>query len=281
MYQTITPFTVRKGQATATVIAHSRHPNGDPDKNLITWELTYPRFIHPEVMTHKAFSRNASSSRATPVARQIAEVRENPVFFDFVGRNRPGMVATEALPPELLEKFRLEWCELGKVVSDKVEYWSNTYGIHKQTINRALEPWLRIRALVTTPALDAANFYDLRTAPDVQPEMRNLALAMQEGERIFPATETDWHIPYADDDAPLREKIIRSVAACARVSVLRGDLKPTTFEEDAEFVARLAKNRHMSPFEHVARTADPEGRFYNLRGWTSMRYLMELCGEKL
>lgn len=281
MYQTINHFTVHTGESTATVIAHSRHPNGNPDLNLITWELTYPRFIHAELMMHRAFSRNAAYSRATPVERQIADVRENPAFFDFVGRNRPGMVATEKIPHELLEKFRREWFELGKVVSEVVEHWSNTYGIHKQTIIRALEPWLRIRTLVTTTACDAANFYALRTAPDAQPEMRNLALAMDKAEEFFPETETEWHIPYADDDSPLRERIIRSVAACARVSVLREDLKPTTIEEDVALVARLEKNRHMSPFEHVARTADPNGRFYNLRGWTSMRYLMELCGETL
>jgi len=55
----------------AKVIAHSAHP-GCPD--LITLQLRYPRFIHAEVMTHRAFSRNASSSRAVPVARMIADV---------------------------------------------------------------------------------------------------------------------------------------------------------------------------------------------------------------
>ena len=38
--------------------------------------LTYPRFIHSEVMTHRAFSRNAASSRAIPVERMIRAVEE-------------------------------------------------------------------------------------------------------------------------------------------------------------------------------------------------------------
>ena len=46
--------------------------------NLWTFELTYPRYIHSEFMTHRVFSRNASSSRAIPVKRMIEQVRNNP-----------------------------------------------------------------------------------------------------------------------------------------------------------------------------------------------------------
>ena len=46
---------------TVKVVARSRAP-GVPD--LITLQCRYPRFIHAEFMTHRVFSRNASSSRA-------------------------------------------------------------------------------------------------------------------------------------------------------------------------------------------------------------------------
>ena len=42
----------------AQVVQHSVAPHG---KELITFELEYPRIIHGEVMTHRVFSRNARS----------------------------------------------------------------------------------------------------------------------------------------------------------------------------------------------------------------------------
>ena len=40
-------------------------------RRLITVALRYPRFIHSELMTHRVFSRNASSSRAIPVKTML------------------------------------------------------------------------------------------------------------------------------------------------------------------------------------------------------------------
>ena len=53
---------------------------------LTTMQLRYPKFIHGEFMTHRVFSRNASSSRAIPTAKLIEEVRSDvlravPVFW--------------------------------------------------------------------------------------------------------------------------------------------------------------------------------------------------------
>ena len=46
---------------TATIIADSI---SDERIRLTTMQLRYPKFIHGEFMTHRVFSRNASSSRA-------------------------------------------------------------------------------------------------------------------------------------------------------------------------------------------------------------------------
>ena len=40
-----------------------------------TMQLRYPRFIHAEFMTHRVFSRNASSSRAIPVKKQLEDAK--------------------------------------------------------------------------------------------------------------------------------------------------------------------------------------------------------------
>jgi hypothetical protein len=50
----------------AKIVAHSSYPGCH---DLITVQARYPRFIHSELMTHRAFSRSASSSRAVPIER--------------------------------------------------------------------------------------------------------------------------------------------------------------------------------------------------------------------
>jgi hypothetical protein len=55
----------------ATIVADSI---GADAPRLTTFQLVYPRFIHAEVMTHRVFSRNASSSRAIPTKRMLAAI---------------------------------------------------------------------------------------------------------------------------------------------------------------------------------------------------------------
>ena len=57
----------------AKIIADSINPQGD---RIITYLLTYPHFIHSELMTHRMFSRNSASSRAIPLKKMIKMVEE-------------------------------------------------------------------------------------------------------------------------------------------------------------------------------------------------------------
>lgn len=59
----------------ARIEADSVSPAGS---RITTFVLTYPRFIHSELMTHRVFSRNAASSRAIPFSRMVRMVRDNP-----------------------------------------------------------------------------------------------------------------------------------------------------------------------------------------------------------
>lgn len=262
--------TIGKGQSIATVICDTY--SEDTGSRITTLELVYPRYIHSELMTHRMFSRNASSSRATPLAVTLEEVKNDPVFFDYVGKNQSGMVAGEALKPEELDAFREEWETLAYQVASRVEYMSERFGIHKQTLNRALEPFLRIRTLVTATEWD--NFFNLRLAPDAQPEIRMLAEAMRDSMAISKPNLGDYHLPYIEDYDPNNEndwgkyhKI--SVARCARVSYGRLDGKANSKEEDLALFARLRAGGHLSPFEHAAYTLD--GRHANFNGWKSLR----------
>ena len=278
MYSTKNNTTMRCCHSTATVVARSTSPYTGTITT--TLELVYPRYIHQELLTHRVVSRNASSSRATPVAAVIKEVREHPCFFDEVRKNQKGMVGGELLSPEENARFHVEWDALANHVANVAEKWATEYGIAKQTVNRVLEPFSYIRTLVTATEWD--NFFKLRLAEDAQPEIRNLALAMKDSmdyaDKIGFSKVSTSHIPYSylfsekGDDL-----VIRSVAACARVSIMRGDGKQTTIEEDRAFVKRLKDSGHMSPFEHVAKAAKvyDDTRFYNLINWRSLRYYID------
>jgi hypothetical protein len=72
----------------ASVVADSISPDG---VRLTTMLLRYPRFIHAEFMTHRMFSRNASSSRAIPVERMLEDVMTDPAKPVRWGVNGKGM----------------------------------------------------------------------------------------------------------------------------------------------------------------------------------------------
>lgn len=270
IHHTTNDTTVKRGQAIATVIADTI---SEEKRRITTFELVYPRYIHSEFMTHRAFSRNASSSRATPISVTVNEVRTDPVFFDYVGKTQAGMVAGAELSAEKREEFRREWEALGLYVADMVEEWSKRFGIHKQTLNRALEPWSRIRVLVT--ATDWDNFFFLRTASDAQPEIRSLALAMLESRGRSVPLKGCYHVPYVNrkfqNIPPSEEEKAMCVARCARVSYARLDGRPDDPEADKALYERLITSGHYTPFEHYARSC--YGRNANLDGWISLRTL--------
>ena len=59
----------------AEIVADSVNEHGN---RITTMLLTYPRFIHGEVLTHRMFSRNSASSRAIPFEKMYKMVAEDP-----------------------------------------------------------------------------------------------------------------------------------------------------------------------------------------------------------
>lgn len=271
MYMTTNLSTTQVGQSTATVLARTWNPT--TKQEIITWELMYPRYIHSELMTHRQFSRNAASSRATPTRVLVEEVRKHPVFFDEVRLNQKGMTGGELVGDEVLKEFKRQWEDAANTAADYAENWLKM-GIAKQTVNRILEPFLPIRTIVT--ATDIDNFFKLRLAPDAQPEIQSLAKAMNESREKAGVSVEEVHIPYAEYFADKTEHLVaRAIAACARVSVARNDGKKTTYEEDLAFTKRLLSAGHMTPFEHVAYAASSHWRYANFSDWMSMRWIAE------
>ena len=267
-----------KGGISAKVVAMSVHNYGPI---LTTLELRYPRFIHAEFMTHRMFSRNASSSRAIPTKKMIEQVESNPAMPISWGKNRPGMQATEELSAEGADHAAHVWDRAAREATARA-YDLYTLGVHKQIVNRILEPFQFITVIVTATEWD--NFFKLRLHPDSQPEIQELARVMREAMDKAPLDFLDldeWHLPYIDmatwGESPATAQMC-SVARCARVSYLNHDNTEPNIDADAALHNRLKESGHMSPFEHVARPVDAEvsNRFYrNYRGWISYRVFVE------
>lgn len=241
----------------ATVIEDST-ANGR--KRLVTLQLRYPRFIHSEFMTHRVFSRNASSSRAIPVAKTLAAVTEEPVVPMQFGRNGKGMQAHGALDDATQEAAREIWLA-GMQHAVETARKLAELGVHKQHANRVVEPYSWISVVVTSTKYD--NFLALRDHKAAQPEIQKLAQDIRTAiarSRTRHLNEHGWHLPYvsAAERAELTtaQQLQASVARCARTSYNLHDGTKPDIAKDIGLYNDLLFEKHFSPFEHQA-TPDP------------------------
>lgn len=264
---------------TAKIIADSISPAG---KRITTMELVYPRFIHAEVMTHRAFSRNASSSRAIPVAKAAQMALDEMVFPVRWGLNKAGMQAKEDnLGFGDMQEAELLWEYAARRCANTAIALSNM-GLHKQWANRMIEWFSNIRVLVTATEWD--NFFELRDHEDAQDEIRILAQAMRQAMADSEPRESRIHLPYITDDDWYNHDLTMvmlfriSAARCCRVSYLKHDGEKPDVAEDLALFERLAGSKpiHASPLEHQANAHfDPSWRSRNFVGWVQHRHLFE------
>jgi thymidylate synthase ThyX len=261
----------------ARVLLDSVGPSG---VRLTTLEVTFPRFVLAEFNTHRQLSRNSASSRAVPTTKLIERVENDPVVPLEWGRNKAGMSASEMLSEDEAAAALKEWL---RARDDAVRHAKALLDlkVHKQELNRLLEPFLWHTVIVTSTQWQ--NFFELRCAPNAQPEIREAALllraAMAAGEPRAIALG-DWHTPLVQDDelkvdVETRKRI--SAARCARVSYLTHEGK-RELAKDLELYERLRSDRHLSPFEHVATPAGDDDFHANFRGWIQMRAEIERLG---
>jgi hypothetical protein len=265
---------------------------------LTTLQLKFHRYILPEFNTHRAFSRNASSSRAIPVAKMLEQVRTDPAMPIHWGKNQPGMQAHEELSDEMdptlgtsrRQYIKNLWAQSAEQAADIAKRMSDL-GAHKQVVNRILEPFQNVHVIVS--ATEWSNFFALRCHPDAQPEIQTLATEMRNALNQSTAkarpeddrTEAGWHLPYITSeerevhrDMPLLLARM-SAARCARVSYLNHKGKAPSIDEDLKLYHRLvgASPIHASPVEHQG-TPLPNRRqpSRNFRGWKQYRELVEV-----
>jgi thymidylate synthase ThyX len=234
-----------------------------------------------ELNTHRVFSRNSASSRAIPVARQIERVIDDPAMPVEFGAKQAGMQAGPSLEGAALDAARAAWLDARDAAVASARQLA-ALGVHKQVVNRLLEPFMWHTVIVT--ATDWDGFWLQRCSPLAQPEIRIVADAMRDafcGSTPSPVEPGEWHLPFITDadrsevpDIDVLQKI--SAARCGRVSYLnhsgRRDL-----DDDLRLYSRFvdAQPAHASPLEHVATPADPgHAAAGNLRGWIQLRHLV-------
>lgn len=250
---------------------------------LTTMQLVYPRMAHQEFLTHRVFSRNASSTRAIPVAKAadlaLSEMVE-PIRY---GKNQKGMQASEEnLTGPELERAREIWRYMAEVCTAGAKELAEL-GLHKQWAGRPLEWFSNIRVIVTST--DWLNWDELRYHGDAMPEIFELAKLMQHVRnnsqpKLLKIGE--WHLPYVSDKEravyPVHILKKLSTARCARVSYLTHQGKEPSIDEDCQLYERLVGSRplHASPTEHSATPfADPNERSGNFKGWFQHRKEVE------
>lgn len=267
---------------------------------ITTMIVRFPRCILSEMNTHRVFSRNSASSRARSLRTTIKQVLEDP-YIPLFTENAKGMQGPFIDDADQLYMAKKEWLiardsavdmatwmllGAGVTCSDDVRerldiYYDKYYGksreewdvmipnVHKQTVNRLLEPFMWHEMLITSSYW--RNFFTLRMDEAAQPEIQAIATLMHEAiyesrPDIFPE-----HIPFVKREHHASQRALlydlrKSAAECARISYV--DRSTAGNKQGSEDLAmRLLSKGHMSPFEHQAvdpdiyRTLFPGGEF--------------------
>ena len=250
------------------------------DDRFTTFKLKYPRFIHGELMTHRALSRNAASSRAIPIEKMIDYIMRFPAMPSHWGKNQKGMQAemehnenimeTGGSFPEFVTREDY-WLRARNAAVHHAKKFSAA-GYHKQVVNRILEPYQTMDVVCSGTHFD--NFFWLRCHKDAQPEIKILADAMFDAlAKSTPKSLSagEYHLPYVTDEVmeecnkraltdnvnPLYLALRVSASCCAQVSYRLND---TSIDKAINIYNRLVESEpmHASPFEHQARPITQE-----------------------
>jgi hypothetical protein len=263
-------------------------------QNLYTFILTYPRSILAEVNTHRMLSKNTSSSRAIPAKKFRARILHDPFIPKYIGMNQKGMQAGDELTG--WKRWAAEKViSLARYPMVLTNYLLEKLNVHKQVINRYLEPWMWCEQLAT--GTDWKNILKLRNHKDAEPHFHELARQIQWAIDVAERTFTDmaidgiklwedancdyqvldpdkeeWHTPFGDDlrGMPWDKAANISTARCARVSYYLPD-GTSDIAKDLGLVERLSSSGHWSPFEHVAKPVKSYDYIGNFKGWEQYR----------
>lgn len=242
---------------------------------LTTFRVRIPKWLLAEINTHRALSRNFASSRAIPSKKIREQVIQDPVIPVWWGVNQKGMQAESELSGLRLWAAKKSW--MWARYPAVIFHWlGERLGLHKQIINRILEPWMWADGIIS--ATEWRNFFKLRTDAAAQPEFKKLADAMKSCYDVSDPRKLkppEWHVPLVSFNAdPATDVIQISAARCAKVSYLLRE-RSSNWDEDLKLHDRLANSGHWSPFEHQAYALPNSERNGNFVGWMQYRKQFE------
>lgn len=219
--------------------------------------------VHAEDLRHRMKSFNVASSRAIPVQKMLTEVCENPVIPIHWGAAQKGMQAYGEVSPEAQEQAKQIILRLRDHAVAAAEELLEL-GLHKQVINRYLEPWMWCTVIATATDRCWRHFDSLRCHHAAEPHIRKIAeMAAEVRAQSTPKvlSEGQWHLPLFgfDGDDQITdpwEQVKISAGRCARTSYKTHDGRRDV-AADIELADSLVANRHFSPTEHQAMVVDP------------------------
>lgn len=304
----------------AKIVLHSS-ANGCPD--LITAEVEYPRCILAEVTTHRKcrdtfgefdlttsdrtttedMNKNSASSRAIPFKRMLEKVIDDPYVPERFTKNGPGMQGHGFLEGQDHDRAVQAWLDARDVAIHHAQKLHGM-GVHKQDVNRLLEPFGWVTQILTADSQGWANFFALRCHADAAPAFQKVARMLylvHRKSQPTPLTAGQWHLPYVTapefDYHPdlgdlvngryhtIPDSIQFSAARCAWVSYANHDKDGTPEQMRATFQRMMGGDlKHGSPCEHQA-SPRPSGMMTfpqlrsNLTGWLQARKLIK--GERV
>jgi len=267
-----------KNGSKATILAHSISLAG---KEMITWEIEYPRLILAELNTHRMLSRNSFSSRAVPFLKMLEQLDGEPVRF---GANQAGMQdkgddydvpvdvgSAMGFTHPYTVNPRTAW-EQAKIMAIAFAEAFSKAGYHKQVYNRLLEAWQMQKTVLSATEVD--NFFWLRDDDAADPTIRELARVMQMARNVSTPEllqPGQWHLPYIlisklpgeifyslDMDTFLRNEFLSTDEAikvsCARCAAVSYRNEGYDLAKSLEVYDRLvgSDKKHASAFEHCA-----------------------------
>ncbi|TMJ00971.1 MAG: hypothetical protein E6G97_18740 [Alphaproteobacteria bacterium] len=284
--------------------------------------------VYAERTTTQGMSKNSASSRAIPLWKIIKKAMDDtyvPQRFSSAGKGMQGAGWLEGKDHEIAVK---NWLRLrdqavvaalsllnGKDCAETIQKAglhlrfireleglpAPDVSVHKQDVNRCLEPWLWVTQAVTATMDHWSNFFHLRCHRAAHPALRKLArmafLAIR-GSKPQQLARYQWHLPYDDGEAPfwapnlatiwpgvalddIHPRVRASAARCAWVSYENPDKEATQEACDNTFTKLVGSSPlHASPQEHQA-CPPPPSLFQampqyqsNLTGWLQARKLL-------
>lgn len=271
----------------AKVIAASENEHGN---RLVTFEVTFPRFILAEINTHLIISKCSASSRAIPTEKILEAVKKTP-FVPHFNTRVTGMGIGEPLNSGEQLEAQARWLRSRDVAVEQAEHLLR---FDKSRVNRLMEPFMWHTAILT--ATNWRNFFGLR-CPDAEPTadfpaqiefqitaalMRDAYLAAKP--RMLEAGLRKQHLPYVTEEeeneyGPKRSPFL-SAGRLARISYANQD-KDEPVERSIERAKGFTTSGHWSTMMHQGAPQENPHWSGNFYGFNQFRKCFEQEGDAL